>query len=271
MPSTLLSAPCKWFLTQNIPCTVSILILISFLQELKCRKMRWSARSYTVRGVEGRSVGLWLWSLCDLLGCQKPLPVSHVFPAAKGKRPDIGAFYDLTPANCLTLCPPLPGHTGESVPQGSPRSARARPALSPLPTPPAGPASASSPSTANSGCLKPQKFPGLSGLLDLCLPLNFYWLYYSLGICFLAALVFFHIMIQYFMHRRLSTQLEFSLLEVRHVCFICLCIYVTRDNGYENRNWSGWLYHFLTVWPWTNYLISQRCCLSICNLWLKQQ
>lgn len=94
--------------------------------------------------------------------------------------------------------------------------------------------------------------------------------YYSLGICFLAALVFFHIMIQYFMHRWLSTQLEFSLLEVRHVCFICLCIYVTRDNGYENRNWSGWLYHILTVWPWTNYLISQRCCLPICNLWLKQ-
>lgn len=127
MPSPLLSAPCKWFLTQNIPCTVSILILISFLQELKCRKVRWCARSHTARGVEGRRVGLWLWSLCDLLGCRKPLPVSHVFPEAKGKRPDIGAFYDLTPANCLTLCPPLPGHTGESVPQGSPRSARAQP------------------------------------------------------------------------------------------------------------------------------------------------
>lgn len=117
---------CKWFLTQNIPCKVNILILIFLLQELKWGKMKWSPWSYWYVG-DGEWGPLTLNLVFSFGDVRKPLPVPHVFPAAKGKHLDIGAFCDLTPANCLTLCRPLPCHTRESVPQARRTQPHARP------------------------------------------------------------------------------------------------------------------------------------------------
>ena len=63
------------------------------------------------------------------------------------------------------------------------------------------------PCPADSRSPKSQTILGLSSLLKSCLPLNFCWLYCSVGICFLVALIFFCIIIQYFMYNWFSLQL----------------------------------------------------------------
>lgn len=168
----------------------------------------------------GGSVGLWLWSLRDLSGCQEASSCVPWLPSGQGQAPDIGAFYDLTPA-VLPSVPRARSHRWVCLP-GSPRSS---------------PSSALSPH-----CLRgpPHPSPRARPIQDawnhknsraspVCWICAYLWIFIDSTIPWASAfwqlLYFFHIMIQYFMHRWLSPQLELSLLEVRHVYFIYLCIY----------------------------------------------